>query len=210
MDNNELKCTVISLVPFQLLESKPGLIPPAFLIEASDGKTPSILHVGNSLHYVYLDDTRGSLPVRGPSDVVARSIVNDYIESQLGIGDDARPGIFWVPGEYNLTEIKIKFSGELETAARVQEQWFLNCCRIADDDWNKYHQHNVISSAQRKMAVTLGWDSKQHEWMAPKTVSDVNSAKCFACFSVLNNPEQSVCHVCKAILKPSEELTFAK
>lgn len=208
--NDELKCTIISLVPFELLEYKPGLIPPAFLIEASDGETPTILHVGNSLHYVYLDDTRGSLPVRGPSDVVARSIVTDYIESQLGVGDNSRPGIFWVPGEWNLAEIRIKFKDQLEKAKKDQENWFTACCRIADDDWNKYHQHNVISSAQRKMAVMLGWDPKQHEWMAPKSVQDASSAKCFACFSVLNNPEQMVCHVCKAVLKQSPELSFAK
>lgn len=208
--NEELKCTVVSLVPFELLEYKPGLITPAFLIEASDGVTPTLLHVGNSLHYVYLDDTRGSLPVRGPSDVVARSIVTDYIDSQLGIGDNARPGIFWVPGEWNLAEVNIKFKDQLETAKKCQEQWFINCCRIADDDWNKYHQHNVISSSQRKMATMLGWDPKQHEWMAPKSVIDAQSAKCFACFSPLNNPDQLVCHVCKAVLKKSEELTFAQ
>lgn len=207
--SDELKCTVVSLVPFELLESKPGLIPPAFLIEASDGVTPTLLHVGNSLHYVYLDDTRGSLPVRGPSDVVARSIVTDYIESQLGVGDNARPGIFWVPGEWNLAEVNIKFKDRLEEAKRAQENWFINCCRIADDDWNKYHQHNVISNSQRKMAVMLGWDPKQHEWMAPKSVTDASSAKCFACYSPLNNPEQMVCHVCKAVLKKSDELTFA-
>lgn len=208
--NDELKCTVVSLVPFELLEYKPGLIPPAFLIEESDGETPSLLHVGNSLHYVYLDDTRGSLPVRGPSDIVAKSIVNDYIDSQLGIGDGARPGIFWVPGEWNLAEVKIKFKVELENAKRAQEQWFINCCRIADDDWNKNHLHTVVSSVQRKMAKMLGWDPKQHEWMAPKSVLDANSAKCFACFSPLNNPEQMVCHICKAVLKQSPELTFAK
>src|SRR6185369_11850581 len=131
--NDELKCTVVSLVPFELLEYKPGLIPPAFLIEASDGVIPTLLHVGNSLHYVYLDDTRGSLPVRGPSDAVARSIVNDYIDSQLGISDDAKPGIFWVPGEWNLAEINIKFKDQLEKAKVEQKNWFINCCRIADD-----------------------------------------------------------------------------
>lgn len=208
--STEIKCTIVSFVPFELLEIKPGLIPPAFLIEKSDGINPTILHVGHSLHYVYLDDTRGSLPVRGPSDLVAESIVRDYVDSQLGIDEGSAPGIFWVPGEWNVTEIKIKFPELWKNALAKQENWFRNCCRIADDDWNKYHQHNVISSSQRLMAEMLGLDPKEHIWMSPVVVNKSDIPKCFACFSVLNDPNQSVCHICKAVLRPSEELTFAK
>src|ERR1035437_2275670 len=203
-----LKCTIVSLVPFELLEYKPGLVPPAFLIPASDGKIPSIIHVDNSLHYVYLDSTRGSMPVIGPSNVVAKSIVNDYIDSQLGIDDDARPGIFWIPGEYKLSEVQLRFKSLIEKAKIQQENWFRNCCRIADDDWHKYHQHNVISKAQRLMATMLGWKPEQHEWMAP--ASSLTSVLCPACQSPVK-PDQVVCQTCRAVLKPEEykKLTFA-
>lgn len=208
-DDMEIKCTVVSFVPFELLEKKPGLVPPAFLIEASDTKIPSVLHVGNSLHYVYLDATRGSLPVEGPSNKIARSIVDDYISSQLGVTEVSRPALFWVPGMYTPGEILQRFSAECKEAQALQMNWFEACCRIADDDFAKHKQHNVVSSSQRKMATYLGWDPKQHDWMMPKSVSDARSPKCFACYSVLNNPEQSICHVCKAVLKENKELVFA-
>jgi len=205
MPPTEVKCTVVSFVPFELLEAKPGLIPPAFLIEKSDGKTPTIIHVGNSLHYVYLDDTRGSLPVRGPSDIVAESIVRDYVDSQLGIDEFSAPGLFWVPGEYTIAEIKVKFKDEIKSALDKQHNWFTNCCRIADDDWNKYHQHNVISSAQRLMAEMLGYSAVEHPWMAAVRKSEM--PKCNACFSLLNDAAQTVCHVCKASLVQKELAT---
>ena len=206
----EVKCTVVSFVPFDILEYKPGLVPPAFQISASDGKEPQVLHVGHSLHYVYLDDTRGSLGVEGPSERVAESIVEDYCSSLLGAKDGARPAIFWVPGEYTAEEVKLKFQTEIGQAKISQHLWFTNCCRIADDDWAKYHQHNVVSSVQRKMADILGWKPEQHEWMT--TTSSLATESCFACHASIR-PGQKICQVCKAILdvetNPERKLVFA-
>jgi hypothetical protein len=207
--NKEFKCTVVSFVPFELVETKPGCYPPTFRIPKSDTKIPSILSVGKTFHGVYLDETRGSLKVENASDLVARAIVEDYVTSQLGVSDDARPGIFWVPGEYTAGEILQRFPEECEEAKSNNQKWFEACCRIADNDFAKYKQHNVVSSAQRKMAELLGWDPKAHEWMMPKSVLDAAKEKCFACFSPLNSPEQKVCHVCKAVLVKDDSLVFA-
>ncbi len=209
VERKEIKCTVVSFVPFDLVETKPGCYPPTFYIKASDTKIPSILHVGKTFHGVYIDETRGSLKVENSPDVVAESIVNDYVNSNLGISDDAQPGIFWIPGDWSVTEILQKFPEECKRAQTQNEEWFRACCRIADDDFNKYRQHNVVSEAQRKMAVLLGWDPKAHEWMMPKSVIEANMDRCFACKSVLNASDQKVCHVCKAILVKDDNLVFA-
>jgi hypothetical protein len=209
-ERKEIKCTVVSFVPFELIETKPGCYPSTFRIPASDTKIPSVLHVGKTFHGVYLDETRGSLRVENSVETVCESIVRDYTESQLGVSDDSRPGIFWVPGEYTAGEVMMKFKDDCEKAKADNKLWFETCCRIADNDFAKYKQHTVVSSAQRKMAELLGWDPKAHEWMTPKSVMDSKAAKCFACFSVLNNPEQKVCHICKAMLVKDEELEFAK
>src|SRR5258708_31153204 len=104
-----LKSTVISFVPFDINEEKPGLYPPRYSISASDVKTPSLLHIETANHFVYLDESRGSLRVPDPSDQVARSVVEDYIESQLSVDDEARPALFWVPDELSVEEIQYRF-----------------------------------------------------------------------------------------------------
>ncbi len=212
IERKEIKCTVVSFVPFELIESKPGCYPPTFRIPASDTKIPSVIHVGKTFHGVYLDETRGSLRVENSVETVCDSIVNDYIFSNIGVSEndpESRPGLFWIPGEHTAGEVLSRFPEECELAKRQNIKWFESCCRIADNDFAKYRQHNVVSSAQRKMAELLGWDPKAHEWMMPKSSLDAKAAKCFVCFSVLNNPEQKVCHVCKAVLVKDDSLVFA-
>jgi hypothetical protein len=43
---------------------------------------------------------------------------------------------------------------------------------LADNDWNRYHQHNVVSDFQRKCADFIGWSAAQHEWISPMTTVD--------------------------------------
>lgn len=167
-----LNSTVISLVPFPINEEKPGLFPPRFQIKASDMKTPEILHVSTCGHFVYLDESRGSLRVPDPSDLVARSICEDYIESQLCIDDEARPALFWVPDEVTAEQVLDQFKVEIVRRLLSQKKWFLNICKLADNDWSRYHQHNVISDMQRKCATFIGWTKEAHEWMEPHITMD--------------------------------------
>jgi hypothetical protein len=211
-----LSCTVVSLIPWVLKESKPGLYPGHYFIKPSDTKIPSIVHVTNkTVHFVYLDDTRGSMIARDPSDEVAKSIVNDFCNSQLGTDEEAKPGMFWVPGLLSVEEIMEQYGPELELARSQQIKWFTNICRIADDDWTRYHKHNVISDFQRLAATVIGWNPERHEWMnekaeeeAPKTTQDMK--KCIACFSIIEK-EAKVCRFCRCIFPEAKEsgLTFA-
>lgn len=174
-----LESTVISLVPFEIKAHKPGLYPPHFQIEASDMKTPQVLHVGTAYHFLYMDETRGSIRVPNPSDTVARAIVDDYVNSQLSIDDEARPALFWVPERISVDEVKEKFKVEIFKFLMKQKKWFLNVAMLADNDWSRYHQHNVISSFQRKCADFIGWNSQEHEWMSPQTT--MRSSACPFC-----------------------------
>lgn len=207
-ESNALVCTVVSFVPFRLKEDKPGLVPPYFLIKESDTIDPQVLHIKKALHYVYLDDTRGSLQVRDSPDEVARSVVEDYIGSQLRVDENSRPGLFWVPGKWSAAEVKIKFKDKIAEVLKKQNSWFVQICRLADDDWNKFHQHNVVSDFQRKAAHLIGWRREEHEWMNAKSTE--GSKTCPSC-SMLNAPNIVVCPSCKCILDPEKykTLTFA-
>jgi|ERR1035441_1780862 hypothetical protein len=174
-----LESTVVSLIPFEIRSHKPGLYPPYFYIEASDMKTPKLLHVDTAYHFLYMDETRGSIKVPNPSDVVARAIVDDYINSQISIDDEARPALFWVPERLTVEEVQEKCKIEIIRYLLKQKKWFLNIAMLADNDWSRYHQHNVISSFQRKCADIIGWTSQEHEWMSPQTT--MRSSSCPYC-----------------------------
>jgi hypothetical protein len=174
-----LDSTVISLVPFPISEEKPGLYPPRYHIDPSDMKTPSLLHVGTANHFVYLDESRGSLRVPDPSDQVARSIVEDYIEAQMSIDDVARPALFWVDRKVTAEQVLEEFKVDIVRYLLHQKKWFLNVAMLADNDWSRYHQHNVISTFQRRCADLIGWNPKEHEWMAPMTT--MKSTACPYC-----------------------------
>lgn len=204
-----LKCTIVSLVPFDINEEKPGLIPPRFHIPASDMKIPVVVHIGTADHCVYLDDARGYLRVRNAPDVIARSIVEDYISSQLEIGDDAKPALFWFEDQLNASEVLLKYKDLIVERLRSQKQWMVNICTTADKDWNQYHKHNVVSSFQRRCGEIIGWLPEQHEWMAPQTT--MSSTTCPACNYAV--PQGlSFCPNCKCIIDKEkyQSLEFAK
>lgn len=193
-----LECTVISYVPFRIHEEKPGLIPPRFVIPASDGKTPKLLRIGTATHFVYLDEARGNLQVKNPPDVVARAIVDDYCKGQLGIDDESGPALFWIPGTPSLEEIQEEFKVEIVKQLRKQKRWFVNIIKIAKDDWVKYHQHNVISDTQRRIAEILQLDPRENEWMAPGEMLKETTKKCRYCQSQIDK-EAALCSVCGKI-----------
>lgn len=205
MPDEKLGCTVVSYVPLIIHEEKPGLYPPRYDIKASDMKIPSILHVNTADHFVYLDQDRGTLRVRNGSDVVAKSLVDDYISSQLGVDDTARPALFWTTGIHTSAEIMTAFKLRVPEMLDKQRKWFINICVIADNDWNKSHQHNVVSDFQRRLAEIIGWQPDQHEWMIPH--SSLATERCPACQTPVV-PGLAICPSCRCILDKTKYSKF--
>lgn len=198
-----LKATIVSIVPFESPERKPGLYPGYFLIPASPDGEPQVLVIGNSVHNVYLDDVRGSLQIRTSSYEIAAAIVYDYCSSQLAVDEGSKPGIFWVPGEVTAKEVKIKYPQELQQARDLQKHWFLALVRIADDDWARYHQHKSISDFQRFAAKSL---NLEREWL----LVSMDTSQCPACKNAV--PVGAVvCPNCKCVLdkEAHKDLVFA-
>lgn len=159
--------TVLSMLHIELREEKPGLVPSLFVIKAGSMDHPSITHIKAARHYVYLDGDRGSLPVRDASYEVARSIVEDFSSAQLAVSDGVFPGICWFPGELTLKEIQAhkEFGPILTTVKIAHQRWLNELTKMADNDFAKYKQHNVVSGFQRKIAEIMRLDSKKHPWM---------------------------------------------
>src|SRR4051812_44541048 len=93
--------TVVSLVPFPIDETKPGMTPSRFYIDPAPREGFSCLLVQKCRHGVYLDEFRPTLIVPTAPEEVAESICMDYKRGQLGIKmTEAEPGLFWVPGAF--------------------------------------------------------------------------------------------------------------
>lgn len=176
-----LDCTVISLVPLQIMEEKPGLFPPRFIIPESDTVIPQVLHVYSATHYVYLDEARGMLQVKDPSDVVARSIVQDFCTSQLGTTDEVGPALWWVDEHIEWEKVLEHQRKVIPERKERQRSWFINLAKIADDDWTRYHKHTVISDFQRKIGNLLNLNPEDHEWMAPLALQEGRTQACPYC-----------------------------
>lgn len=194
-----LDCTVISLVPVHINEEKPGLFPPRFVIPESDTVTPQVLHVSTATHYVYLDEARGMLQVKDPSDVVARAIVNDFCTSQLATSDEVGPALWWVDEHIDWENVLKHQAKVIPEKKERQHRWFINLAKMADDDWTRYHKHVVISDFQRKIGTILGLNPEDHEWMMPLAMQEGMTQVCPFCRNSI--PIGSViCTMCNEVL----------
>jgi hypothetical protein len=202
-------CTIFSFVPLHINEHKPGLLPPFYQIPASDGITPNRLVVKQGSHHVYMGEDR-TLPVVDTAESIAKSVVEDFLNSQIGRTEDAYPAIFYVPGELSVEEVLLEEAELIALLQECQKRWFLNIARMADDDWTKARKHNHISDFQRKAAAFLGWDPESHPWMAAE-VKEVTATKvCKACTSTINKLAV-ICPICRCVLDKTKhaEMAFA-
>ena len=220
--------TVVSIVPFEILEEKPGLYPGVFKISASLNKNdkkvdqieraltpdwlevvPQLLHVKESIHYIEVDIDR-SISVSNPSYRVANSIVEDYVSSQLGVKPESQenrgPGLFFVTGKLTLSQVIKDCANELKKAKERQDNWFRDMVTIADDDWERFHQHRTITDMQRYAAKALKLD---RPWIVNLPDATI-STKCPACASLLQ-PGVIICANCRCIINKEEyaKLQFA-
>lgn len=200
-------CTVVSLLPFALKENKPAIIPGYFQIppvksgqaQLVDDNGVRILHVGESIYWME-SPFKGMPPIKITETprAMCRSIVNDFIEAQLAVDQDAYPGLFWIEGEFNKEDVLKKFAPQIEKARKAQNRWFINLVRIADNDWEKSHNHNTISDIQRYAAKHLGMEK---DW----TTVTLNALmiQCPLCKELVR-PDAIVHATCGYVIKPDE------
>lgn len=207
MDAKELDTTyttIVSLLPYDLVESKPGLNPNEFIIKKADDEM-GLTIIPNDVHYLINTDPLSDakdvrlLKVPVPSMELAQSIINDYNNALLGAEPDSQPGLFAVKGNYtDKRVIKLKFANQLIVARDCQLRWYHKLVDIADDLWSKTHSPISISDIQRTACKALGF---QRDWLnatptelqekCPVCKNAVNNGalKCIACGHILNKIE---------------------
>lgn len=208
----EIIATIVSIVPFEIEADKPTIYPGVFRIPKGDENSPSVLHVKEASHFVYMGADRGKSPflrVRNSAFDVARAIIEDFIGALIGTTPYARPGIFWVPVEVSGEEVPFKYPKELENAKATQRLWYEELVKMADGDWSKSNQnYRSITSLEVIAANKLGL---KRQWAEePKTVA-ISFVECPICRNTIDDG-CIVCPSCHVIRKPAEyaKYEFAK
>lgn len=197
--------TIVSFVPREITEFKPGLISPHVTIPAAPMNGFVTLHIQDNAYPLYLDSTRGSRLIPEPVSLCAEAIVNDFIIAQIEINAEARalPGLFWVYNSLSRDELKKEHGPKLAEAIENQTRWFQRLVRRADSDWQNFHQHNVIADVQRLAARFL---NLERDWV--HATVEIGNDRCPACSTILPSPMPSVCGTCQCILDEEKYKKF--
>jgi hypothetical protein len=154
------------------------------------------LVVGPSSWWKELDENQPLLEIPQSSIQIADSIVKDWANGIYGCDmGEQMPGIFYIPGEWNVEGIRKEKQHLLDEANRKQRNWFQWLVKDADSGWARTNgSPRSISDDMRMAARELNLFQK--EWL--KDAEVVNLVRCKACGS-LKNPLYPVCPNCKAI-----------
>lgn len=212
------KSTIFSIVPFTIHETKPGLYPGIFHIDAClDDRQPERLLVGASKHMMYIAGKKQPIAIDTASYQIAKAIVDDFLDGQLHTTPDARPGICWIQGDVPVGDFVSKNIQIFNQLKATQRKWLILQVQKTEDDWKKYHHSRVVTDQARFAVRALGLPIP--EWMTNEEVG-MNFVKCPAC-STMNDPNNVVCSGCTAVFTADlmkattkeeklKHLTFAK
>lgn len=187
--------TVVSVCNFDIgPEHKPQLNPAHYLVPAATDDKLGILVITDPLQYIPQLDHK-VLVVTVPSNEIAKSVVEDWVNGQLKIsGADVRPGIFWVKGEQDSDSIKTDFADELRSAYLSHGKWCRELLKMADDLWTEFRKYRHISTSMINAAKYL---NAEREWI--KTPEPLDMVKCPACRTILDS-DAIICKVCRTVV----------
>lgn len=200
------KCTIVSVYPNEIVETKATIQPSTYRIPAAKVDPGfSLLVVGSASWLKQMDLDQPYQEMYVGAITVAQSLITDYSNSLLGAQVGRGPGLFYVPGEYDYKTIKGYYSVDnvkgfadlLKEAKSMQDRWFKELIRLADSMWARSNGNPLaISEDARMAAAQLG--------LTKAWAQDYKSAEltnCKAC-GYMVNPMYPVCSNCKSVTDP--------
>ncbi len=209
--NSMDKSTVVSILPKAISERKPTISPGQFDLPPGSFENPSILVVGPSSWWREVDENQPLLEIPVSSIQIADSIVRDYANGLLACNmADQMPGLFYVPGEFKIDQVKKDFQPLLIKARDGQKKWFYELVRIADILWSRSNGNPLAISDDARLACReLNIVNKP--WLGD--LQTMEMVRCVAC-GALRNKMFPICQTCKAIADPARAkelgITFAQ
>jgi hypothetical protein len=205
------KSTVVSILPKYIEERKVTIQPGLFNIPPGTFNNPAILVVGPSSWWRDIDEEQPLLELPVSSIQVADSIVKDYCNGlHMCNMADQMPGLFYLPGEHTVDNLKKEYMPLLIAAQAKQKKWYLELVKAADILWSRSNGNPLaISSDARLACKELNIENKP--WLGDLQQAEL--VRCVACGS-LRNQSFPICQTCKAIVDPELakklNLTFAQ
>jgi len=195
------KSTIVSIFPKHIVERKYTIQPGIFEIMPGTYVSPSLLVVGPSSWWKEIDENQPLLEIPHSSIVVADSVVKDYCNGLIACDmADNMPGLFFIPGELKVEQVKRDHKDKLDAANIRQKNWYAALVRMADALWSRSSGNPLTISDDMKLAARdLNFVNK--EWL--KDSQSMELARCVAC-GFLKNPLYPICSNCKAISDPEK------
>lgn len=197
--------TIVSLLPYDLVEVKPGLNPRSYRIKKAIGDVFGITHILDNVFYQVNPDPLSDakdvhlIKVPVPAIEIAQSLISDYVGALLAVDPpDAAPGLMVLVGDLDRKDIAIEHAESLQSLYRIQNAWLSNLVMIADDTWAKTKSPIGISDLQREACRMLEY---KRDWLNP--LPDEILEKCPICKSAIN-PGALKCLHCQTILNQKE------
>lgn len=197
--------TIVSVVPLEINEQKPGVFPKTYHIPAAVRGDFNILHIEDAFYSRSIGDGEYvTIPMK--TDQLARSICDDYAFSHIGVDHESRPGIFFVPGKLNKDDIRKTYGHELKSAEQMQSNWFKRLVELADSDWARIQDPRIITNLQKTAAKYLRLEK---EW---NKETDLTLRRfCPACQSEVAL-KAVICKVCGCVIdaEAAKKMQFVK
>ena len=160
----EPKATVVSILPYEINDSKPNLYPGNFIIPAGKMMKPGLLAVTKSAFYIPMAFGAASLQAFSSPFEVANSIVNDYVGALYSVSEDARPGLFVENSEFKDSDEAARLlADKIVKYNTSQRNWFMKLVNSADTEYKSHNNANAISDLQKMAAREL--NLKDRTWL---------------------------------------------
>lgn len=206
------KSTIFSIYPKNIREVKCTLEPGVFEVPSGTYEIPSRLVVGPSSWWKDVssgDDIQPMVEIPTSSILIADSVVRDYCNGILACDmGNSMPGLFWLPGNLSVSELKNNHKHVLEVAHQRQRNWFNALIKMGDALWARSSGNPLAISEDMKLAAQEM--NIVRDWT--KNFEHVEMVSCKACGQLIRS-NILVCSNCKIILKPEEfkklNLSFA-
>lgn len=189
--------TVFSILPKDIREVKWTLDPGIFEIAAGRPEAPTRLLIKPASWWKDVDPDEPLIEIPTSSVVIAKSVVQDYCNGILlcDMGSHM-PGLFWMPGDISIHDLKIKHKAVLDEAIEKQNTWFRALIKLGDSLWARTNGNPLaITDDSRLAAKMLGIGDRP--WLQDFKLE--NLTNCPAC-GFLRNNNFPVCSNCKSVI----------
>lgn len=191
------KATIVSIAPFDIQETILTVQPGSFFIPKGTLEKPSLTVVGPSSWWKETDPEQPLLEIVVSSVLIAKSLVEDYINSINGVTlGSSQPGVFYIPGEItDVEKVKKEYGHILARMNLYQNSWYAFLIKQADSMWARSNQNPLAIDDQSRMAAKILQIDKP--WI--RDFQQVQNVNCVACGN-LRNPQFPICPHCKMVV----------